>query len=1195
LSQTVKLRRSATSGSVPTTSALALGELAINTYDGKLYLKKSVSGTESIVEIGANNLADTFHVYEYSVTANTTVFQGSDDNSHTLSYTTGSPPRLAVYLNGLLLDWGTDFTATNGTSVTLSSAAVSGDLIQIQAYKSTVVAGSNLMFGDNVKAQFGDDGDLEIYHDGSNSIINDIGTGNLQFQIGGSLIYSTTTDGIVLNDGLDVEANEFIGDLRGAILFKAQAGEALSKGDAVYISGISGNTTIVSKADADDANKMPAFGVAATAITSGTTGDIYTFGTLSGIDTSSFSEGDELYVSTTAGALTNSAPTGSSAQIQKIAKVSRSHNSSGSIKIMGAGRSNATPNLDEGKIFVGNASNQSVQVDSTITVDMANSQVLVDGALSVEGGSFTSGLETATDIGIVIQKGDYIYSDDNNYLRKIIGHTAANHIEIGQTGTALIGDINIRPGSTGNIKLFGSGSEDFKVDSSGNTTMNGTATINNAVTGDASQFTIVNGAGATLRMGITGSGANEAAHIKTNAGEALEFHIGQASNVTTPDIEFLADGAGIDFQGVNILNSSRNMTTNSRFTFDYNDHYLEAGTNSLALKNSGGTSYFVASNTGLSVTGALSSTGDLTVGGNLTVNGTTTTLNTATLTVDDLNITVADGAANAAAANGAGLTVAGAGANFVYQSTNDRWTLNKEVFTAHGFMIGTTATDVGLIKNSSGVFDFQAQSAREISFSNVTNGEHVRIDADGNVGIGTTDPTTKLHLSGDSVNLSLDGTGAAGTPITSISLSRGSVNWGIHSGIGGANLFGIKDNQNSAYRLAIDSSGNVGIGNNSPSAKLEVQGTSTSSTYTGTGPTGTVIRAQANSGTPWISSELNGATAYFAPENSTTAKFAAYDYATSTEMNIKLGQSRMYIKSDGKVGIGTTNPQMGLHVGSGSQSTAALPGIGIANGSSAYSFFQASDGTKQYIAGVDHNITYTKSGTLSNHDHAIVTNNTNRIYIENTGNVGIGTDAPNSLLHIEGAGGAVQTEASAILQVEATTAGNVAEIFFRAVDTNSGGRNASIGFDAMAGSDNQLYLANGGSKVLTVPSNGRVGIGVTDPKAKFQVEEYGIDTTETSTSATTQTIIHTMSASDFRSARFTIQVTNSTDSTYHTTEILMVHDDTNANITEFGKVYTANEEATFDADVSAGNVRLFATPATTDSMEFKVVCHSITV
>ena len=68
---------------------------------------------------------------------------------------------------------------------------------------------------------------------------------------------------------------------------------------------------------------------------------------------------------------------------------------------------------------------------------------------------------------------------------------------------------------------------------------------------------------------------------------------------------------------------------------------------------------------------------NLTMSGNLTVNGTQTILNTATLTVDDLNITVADGAANAAAANGAGLTVDGASATFNYASSGDKWTMNK--------------------------------------------------------------------------------------------------------------------------------------------------------------------------------------------------------------------------------------------------------------------------------------------------------------------------------------------------------------------------------------------------------------------------------------------------------------------------------------------------------------------------------------
>ena len=47
----VKVKRSSVPGKVPTTTDIDLGELAINSYDGKLYLKKNVSGTESIVDV----------------------------------------------------------------------------------------------------------------------------------------------------------------------------------------------------------------------------------------------------------------------------------------------------------------------------------------------------------------------------------------------------------------------------------------------------------------------------------------------------------------------------------------------------------------------------------------------------------------------------------------------------------------------------------------------------------------------------------------------------------------------------------------------------------------------------------------------------------------------------------------------------------------------------------------------------------------------------------------------------------------------------------------------------------------------------------------------------------------------------------------------------------------------------------------
>jgi hypothetical protein len=70
--------------------------------------------------------------------------------------------------------------------------------------------------------------------------------------------------------------------------------------------------------------------------------------------------GQNVYVSTTAGEFTNTAPTGESNLIQNIGFVARTHNTNGILKVGGAGRTNAVPNLNQDKIFLGNGSNQAV-------------------------------------------------------------------------------------------------------------------------------------------------------------------------------------------------------------------------------------------------------------------------------------------------------------------------------------------------------------------------------------------------------------------------------------------------------------------------------------------------------------------------------------------------------------------------------------------------------------------------------------------------------------------------------------------------------------------------------------------------------------------------------------------------------------------------------------------------------------------
>ena len=83
--------------------------------------------------------------------------------------------------------------------------------------------------------------------------------------------------------------------------------------------------------------------------------------------------------------------------------------------------------------------------------------------------------------------------------------------------------------------------------------------------------------------------------------------------------------------------------------------------------------------------------GDVVISGSLTVQGTQTSINSQTLNVTDKNITVANGAADAAAANDAGLTIDGANATMLYKSAGDKFLFNKDIETS-GSVTGSNTT-----------------------------------------------------------------------------------------------------------------------------------------------------------------------------------------------------------------------------------------------------------------------------------------------------------------------------------------------------------------------------------------------------------------------------------------------------------------------------------------------------------------------
>jgi hypothetical protein len=92
-------------------------------------------------------------------------------------------------------------------------------------------------------------------------------------------------------------------------------------------------------------------------------------------------------------------------------------------------------------------------------------------------------------------------------------------------------------------------------------------------------------------------------------------------------------------------------------------------------------------------------TGEVIILGDLTVQGATTTINSTTVEVADKNILLAKSATDSFQANGAGISVAGAGASILYTATTDSWNLNRTVKGVDGDNSSPTysfATDPGL-------------------------------------------------------------------------------------------------------------------------------------------------------------------------------------------------------------------------------------------------------------------------------------------------------------------------------------------------------------------------------------------------------------------------------------------------------------------------------------------------------------------
>mgnify|MGYP003639944604 CR=1 FL=1 len=396
---------------------------------------------------------------------------------------------------------------------------------------------------------------------------------------------------------------------------------------------------------------------------------------------------------------------------------------------------------------------------------------------------------------------------------------------------------------------------------------------------------------------------------------------------------------------------------------------------------------------------------------------------------------------------------------------------------------------------------------------NTATAERLRILSNGNVGIGTTSPTTKLELK--------DSSATVGLSITAANNAYSDINLGDVDDI---NIQRIRSEHssesllfytNNAERLRINNAGNVGIGTTSPQSKLDVKLANNS-----TANIGGTISVGAFAGLSFGYSEVGNSNyrhsaivferddAAFGDARGKVHILNSPSGSTSAD----LGDARLTILPDGNVGIGTVSPQRNLTIYESSGNAV----LQLANNTSGVG---ASDGFLAYTDGVNVGLENKENGYLS-----LATNASEKMRITSGGNVGIGVTNPTSKLQVggnivssgritaatmrsdtfdveednvidsplvtftgQGAGGA----ANIGLLMKGTTATN-GTIKIKLQAKNSGGNLIGAGLISYNGQYDTMGLGQNtthNSMAVLIHDNGQVGIGTssTDSTSKLKV------------------------------------------------------------------------------------------------------------
>jgi hypothetical protein len=349
---------------------------------------------------------------------------------------------------------------------------------------------------------------------------------------------------------------------------------------------------------------------------------------------------------------------------------------------------------------------------------------------------------------------------------------------------------------------------------------------------------------------------------------------------------------------------------------------------------------------------------------------------------------------------------------------------------------------VSLIQAQASLVRFGATSNHNLQL--ISNDDtKVTITTAGRLGVGTTSPSTELHVIGDTTvnNTSSNAVINLTSDSNSSILNFGNSNEGA---VLRSDTYIRIDTNGSNERIRVLSDGKVGIGTTSPGRLLE------------------------------LSADTNSTVNLFRLRNADSTYSQFVDFSLDTNKDLVIAGSsgnggihfnmgsRGYFFSNGNVGIGTTSPSSPLHI---SYAGGASNGLRLAGSSSRAKILVSDNDTSGYFIVEDNYVSIGGSDSLNSNNININTSN---------GHVGIGTTSPDHFLEIDGGSSTDVLHLNSDAPILKVTATN----------NSSGLRINTVG----QSSGQLLRVQKDGTTRFQIDADGNVGINETNPTEKLHVD-----------------------------------------------------------------------------------------------------------